>query len=108
MSATAPEQEGITQLSQVKTAMQSLSHDHREIVILICVKGMRYSEVSELLNIPIGTVRSRLARAREQLQAIMDPPPTNHKLQAFQAAAPANMNMPAVPAYIASRALQSR
>ena len=35
---------------------------------------MRYEEVSKALNIPVGTVRSRLARARESLQTLLDKP----------------------------------
>lgn len=61
-------------LSKVREAMELLSEDHREILTLVCVKGMRYEEVSEALQIPVGTVRSRLARARESLQAILDTP----------------------------------
>lgn len=61
-------------LSKVKEAMKLLSADHQEILVLVCVKGMRYEEVSEALQIPVGTVRSRLARARESLQAIMETP----------------------------------
>lgn len=61
-------------LSKVQEAMKQLSEDHQEILVLVCVKGMRYEEVSESLNIPVGTVRSRLARARESLQAILDTP----------------------------------
>jgi DNA-directed RNA polymerase specialized sigma24 family protein len=41
---------------------------------MVCVKGMRYSEVSEALQIPVGTVRSRLSRARESLTALMETP----------------------------------
>lgn len=67
----SPFQEIAAEMHDVKNAMRKLSSDHREILTLICVKGMRYTEVSELLQIPVGTVRSRLYRAREQLQAIM-------------------------------------
>lgn len=70
----APAQESIAELNAVKRAMEQLSVDHRQILILICVKGMQYEEVSEFLQIPVGTVRSRLSRAREQLQALMDSP----------------------------------
>jgi RNA polymerase sigma-70 factor (ECF subfamily) len=61
-------------LSKVQEAMKQLSADHQEILVLVCVKGMRYEEVSEALEIPVGTVRSRLARARESLQTILETP----------------------------------
>ncbi|HQX26430.1 MAG TPA: sigma-70 family RNA polymerase sigma factor [Alphaproteobacteria bacterium] len=67
-------QEVKLELSKVKDAMKQLSADHQEILVLVCVKGMRYEEVSEALEIPVGTVRSRLARARENLQIILDTP----------------------------------
>lgn len=69
-----PSQESVTDLATVRRAMKSLSNDHRKILILVCIKGMRYEEVSELLQIPVGTVRSRLSRAREQLQTVMNAP----------------------------------
>jgi len=69
-----PTQDFITELAEVKKAMLALSADHREILILVCIKGLRYEEVSETLGIPVGTVRSRLSRAREQLQSILDTP----------------------------------
>jgi RNA polymerase sigma-70 factor (ECF subfamily) len=65
------------ELSRVQEAMRLLSTDHREILVLVCVKGMQYQEVSEMLQIPVGTVRSRLSRAREQLQALMEAAPHN-------------------------------
>jgi RNA polymerase sigma-70 factor (ECF subfamily) len=70
-------------LSKVKEAMATLSHDHQEILILVCVKGMRYEEVSQSLEIPVGTVRSRLARARESLQSVLDTPVVKRKKQNF-------------------------
>lgn len=60
------------ELSRVQEAMRLLSEDHREILVLVCIKGLQYQEVSEALQIPVGTVRSRLSRAREQLQALME------------------------------------
>ena len=53
-------------------AMKRLSHEHQEVLILVSVQGMRYAEVADALNIPVGTVRSRLSRAREQLSYLMD------------------------------------
>ncbi|MZR30053.1 sigma-70 family RNA polymerase sigma factor [Sneathiella litorea] len=66
-SIEAPQDKQI-ELQSVNEAMSRLSHEHQEILILICVQGMSYQEVSEFLNIAIGTVRSRLSRARENLQ----------------------------------------
>jgi RNA polymerase sigma-70 factor, ECF subfamily len=61
-------QESEAELSQVFDAMLALSDDHRQILTMICVDGMRYEEVAQALKIPVGTVRSRLSRAREGLQ----------------------------------------
>ena len=59
------------ELNDVENAMNNISKDHREILTLVCVKGMQYAEVSEALQIPVGTVRSRLSRAREALMTEM-------------------------------------
>jgi RNA polymerase sigma-70 factor (ECF subfamily) len=60
------------EIQEVDRAMNSLSEEHREILVMVCVKGMQYAHVSEALQIPIGTVRSRLSRARENLQQAME------------------------------------
>jgi RNA polymerase sigma-70 factor, ECF subfamily len=49
--------------------LAALPPDHREVVALVLVEGMSYSEAAELLEVPVGTVTSRLARARATLQA---------------------------------------
>jgi len=53
-------------------AMAALSPDHRQILVLVGVEGMSYREVAELLDVPVGTVMSRLARASERLRAALD------------------------------------
>jgi RNA polymerase sigma-70 factor, ECF subfamily len=70
-----PSQEAYVDLATVTESIKRLSTEHREIFQLICVKGVRYEEASEMLNIPIGTVRSRLSRARHQLQGVLAPTP---------------------------------
>ncbi len=60
------------ELQDVENAMNDLSKDHKEILIMICVHGNQYAEVSERLKIPIGTVRSRLFRARENLKDMLE------------------------------------
>ena len=51
------------------SAMSALSVEHRQILLLVGLEGLNYREISEELNIPMGTVMSRLARARERLRA---------------------------------------
>lgn len=55
-------------------AMEQMSPEHKEILVMVCVKGMQYQEVADALEIPVGTVRSRLSRARNQLIAMMEGP----------------------------------
>jgi len=50
-------------------ALAALPPDHRDVVALVLVEGMSYSEAADLLEVPVGTVTSRLARARTALQA---------------------------------------
>ena len=50
-------------------AWTALLPDHREVVALVLVEGLSYGEAAELLQLPVGTVTSRLARARAILQA---------------------------------------
>ena len=64
------------QAVQLNLAMDRLSHEHRAILILREMDELDYDAISEVLDLPIGTVRSRLHRARghlkEHLQAIMN------------------------------------
>lgn len=66
------EQENKSEVAAMGRAMAHLSEEHKEVLIMVCVKGMQYQEVAEVMNIPVGTVRSRLSRARAQLIALMD------------------------------------
>jgi RNA polymerase sigma factor (sigma-70 family) len=53
-------------------ALAGLTAEHRQILLLNGLEGLRYGEIAEALEIPIGTVMSRLARAREQLRLALD------------------------------------
>jgi RNA polymerase sigma-70 factor (ECF subfamily) len=72
-ASVEPSQEAAVDLVTVRNCMKRLSKEHREILMLVCVRGQQYEEVSEMLQIPVGTVRSRLSRARQQLQLLMQP-----------------------------------
>ncbi len=54
-------------LDEVYTAMQQLSEEHRSALMLICVEGLSYKEAAAVLQVPMGTVTSRLVRARKSL-----------------------------------------
>lgn len=54
--------------AQIQAALNSLAPDHRAIIVLKDIEGLRYEEVAEVLRVPIGTVRSRLHRARAMLR----------------------------------------
>lgn len=53
---------------EVVAAMESLTEEFRTIIILSDLEGLTYEEIAEILNIPLGTVRSRLHRARKVMQ----------------------------------------
>jgi RNA polymerase sigma-70 factor (ECF subfamily) len=68
-----PEEEvlaGITD-DNVVAALESLSEDFRQVVLLADVEGFAYREIADILDIPIGTVMSRLHRARRRLQRLL-------------------------------------
>lgn len=52
---------------RIKKAIDDLSPEHREVLLLWGVEGMKYREIGDLLGVPIGTVMSRLHRARKTL-----------------------------------------
>lgn len=55
-------------VEQVRRALETLQEDHRAILVLREIEGYCYEEISHILDMPIGTVRSRLHRARLQLR----------------------------------------
>ena len=58
----------------VQRALQELPIEFREIVILRELEGLSYKEIAEIAAIPVGTVMSRLARARSRLQKLLSEP----------------------------------
>jgi RNA polymerase sigma-70 factor, ECF subfamily len=68
-----PENATITQefVNRIAECMVKLTPKHREILVLRNVKNLSYEEIAEILQISVGTVKSRIARARESLRAKM-------------------------------------
>ena len=58
-------------LKRVMMAMERLPDDQREVVALILIEGFGYREVCEMLDLPMGTVSSRLVRGRTRLLAMV-------------------------------------
>jgi RNA polymerase sigma factor (sigma-70 family) len=64
------------QLEQVHIAMQALSEEHRSALSLVTLQSMSYKDAAEVLEVPVGTVMSRIARARANLIKSLKPSPT--------------------------------
>ncbi len=73
--------------------VKALNSEYRLVVVLVDVEGMSYEEVARVANIPVGTVKSRLARARMQLRK---------SLQSYRGLLPTAYQM-GVPSYAGAR-----
>jgi RNA polymerase sigma factor (sigma-70 family) len=58
-------------VDEVRAAIEQLPVDFREVIVLRELEGLSYKEIAAVIGIPMGTVMSRLARARERLLAIL-------------------------------------
>ena len=59
----------------LRHALEDLPEEFREIVVMRELEGMAYKEIAEVAGVPIGTVMSRLARARKRLQQVLNAAP---------------------------------
>ena len=70
---TVPSTQGATlQLRDLDRAMTRLPEEQRQVLLLVGLEGMRYEEVAAVLDVPVGTVRSRLSRGRDTLRHLLD------------------------------------
>ncbi len=69
---TPADQEGVLLGRDILSQFAALSEDHRAVLLLVAIEGLPYGNVARILGIPIGTVMSRLSRAREQFRRRMD------------------------------------
>ena len=68
---SAPNQGKRLELRDLERAIAKLPEEQRSVLLLVGLEGMRYEEVAAVLNVPVGTVRSRLSRGREMLRQLM-------------------------------------
>jgi RNA polymerase sigma-70 factor (ECF subfamily) len=59
------------ELRDMDAALRHLGEEQRAILLMVALEDMRYEDVAQVLGIPVGTVMSRLARAREKLRILM-------------------------------------
>ncbi|HEX4298883.1 MAG TPA: RNA polymerase sigma factor [Devosia sp.] len=66
-----PTQYGILDMADFKKALDTLPSDQREAIILIGASGFSYEEAAEICNCAVGTMKSRVSRARTRLQDLL-------------------------------------
>jgi RNA polymerase sigma-70 factor (ECF subfamily) len=76
-------------LGAVDDALQSLPEDQRTVLLLVCVEELSYAQAATVLDIRVGTVMSRLARARSTLRRLLDEPAAASRQQIEPAIGPA-------------------
>ena len=79
--AVAGVQGASLEIRDLERALAVLPPEQREVLLLIALEDMSYAEVATMLDSPIGTVMSRLSRAREKLRALMHGTPVTVRLQ---------------------------
>lgn len=67
----AADQELSCEVHETLEALAELPRDQREVIVLICFEGMSYEDAATVCNCPIGTIKSRLNRARRELKQLL-------------------------------------
>jgi RNA polymerase sigma-70 factor (ECF subfamily) len=70
---TAPASDA-SQMLDLQRCLLRLPPEQREVLLLVSMEDMSYAEVAKVIGVPIGTVMSRLSRARIRLQVLLDSP----------------------------------
>jgi len=69
--AVSPKQSQRLELRDLERAIAQLPAEQRLVLLLVGLEGLRYDEVATMLEVPVGTVRSRLSRGRDTLRRVM-------------------------------------
>ena len=73
-----PTQSDMLEVRDIEAALRRLPTEQREVLLLVALEHLSYQQAADMLGIPIGTVMSRLARARERLRIILDSDAAGH------------------------------
>jgi len=77
----APTHDARLAVRDLQAALAQLPREQRAIVLLVALEDMAYADVAHVLDVPIGTVMSRLSRGRERLRTLMAQPPQTVRLK---------------------------
>ncbi len=72
LSRDAPQTEDHARDVLIRRAFDKLTPEYREVLFLVDILGMRYAEAAEVMDVPIGTVMSRVSRARRALLNLVE------------------------------------
>ena len=72
LPGTAPTQEAFLETQDVLAALDQLPEDQKSLLLLVGVEDFSYDAAARILGLPIGTVMSRLSRARQKLRSLLD------------------------------------
>jgi RNA polymerase sigma-70 factor, ECF subfamily len=92
--AVSPNQTARLELRDLERALAALPEEQRSVIMLVGLEGMRYDEAASLVNLPVGTVRSRVSRGRETLRRMTELFPNRHSPRPH---IPAGLNSPRRP-----------
>ena len=102
--AVSPNQTTRLELRDLERALAALPEEQRSVIMLVGLEGMRYDEAASLVNLPVGTVRSRVSRGRETLRKMTELFPGRHSPRPH---IPASLNSPRRPAPIAAKPISA-
>jgi RNA polymerase sigma-70 factor, ECF subfamily len=69
--AVAPSQEGVMDLADFRVALAKLPDEQREVLILVGASGLSYEQAAEICGVAVGTIKSRVSRARLRLGELL-------------------------------------
>ena len=67
-----PNQEHVVEVNEIAAALQLMSVEHREILVLVSAAGLSYEEAADVCGCAVGTIKSRLNRARSELKRVLN------------------------------------